>query len=163
MNVVWLLVAGVFSILQMDRTTDRIDDAGPPDTPFRPDTAFGFGELFCAVMEIVASIYYVWKVDRGAYAWVASASNLTGWISVYAVGLYSASSGFEYDTRITQLIFHYAMIVFLWAINELALKNVKENKKDNENSTDRSGGDGDGNGNAPNKTQPIESSEVEDA
>ena len=149
LNVIWLFVAGLFSIFKMDTTTERIDDAVPAeDGVFLPDTAFGFGELFCAVMEIVASLYYVCrrpinddartgaedlKLNRSGYAITASFMNLVGWVSVYAVGLWSAYSDTEYDTRITQLIFHYAMIVFLWAINEQALLQTQK-LKDQESS-----------------------------
>eukprot|EP00339_Tiarina_fusa_P002814 CAMPEP_0117013786 /NCGR_PEP_ID=MMETSP0472-20121206/11310_1 /TAXON_ID=693140 ORGANISM="Tiarina fusus, Strain LIS" /NCGR_SAMPLE_ID=MMETSP0472 /ASSEMBLY_ACC=CAM_ASM_000603 /LENGTH=287 /DNA_ID=CAMNT_0004717191 /DNA_START=118 /DNA_END=981 /DNA_ORIENTATION=- len=155
MNMVWLTVAAVFAIVNMERTTERLDDAeSDPDDPFKPDTFFGFGELFCAIMEILASIYYVARVDRSFYAWMASLSNLAGWVSVYAVGLYAAGTGFEYDTRITQLIFHYAMIVFLWAINELALRKCKDDDENTPKSSSRK-----------QQEPPINSSEseVEDA
>ena len=57
LNVIWLAVAGVVVIIHMEKTNEQIDDAAPPgDFAFHPDTAFGYGELFCAFMEIAASM-----------------------------------------------------------------------------------------------------------
>jgi hypothetical protein len=78
----------IFAIINMDQTTDRLDDAeSDREDPIKPDTFFGFRELICAIMEILASIYYVARVDWSFYAWIASLSNLSGWVSVYAIGL----------------------------------------------------------------------------
>ena len=120
-NMIWLLVAAIICIAKMESTTKRVDNSDPSDDLYVPDAAFGFAELFCVIMEVWASIYYVCRINRSGYAITATFFNVVGWMSVYATGLWSVYSGAKYDTRITQLIFHYSMIVLLWSINELAL------------------------------------------
>jgi hypothetical protein len=120
-NFFFLLIAGIVAIAQMEITTDVRDNAHRDEDGVPADAFFGYGELFCAVMEIAASIAYVWKHKDAKYAYVAAGSNILGWISVYAVGLWAVVTDGTYNTLITQLIFHYAMLVFLWAINELGL------------------------------------------
>jgi hypothetical protein len=122
-NFLFLLITGIVAIAQMEITTEAIDTARKSEEGIPADAFFGYGELFCAAMEIAASIAYVWK-HRNAYACVAAGSNILGWISVYAVALWAVATDGTYNTLITQLIFHYAMIVFLWAINELGLLGV---------------------------------------
>ena len=127
LNYAWLMTAGIYAMLTMETTTSKLDDAETnSDDPFLPDVIFGYGELFVAVMEIWASIYYLCRISHHTYSIVATVSNIIGWISVYAPGLWSFYAGQEYDTRITQLIFHYCMLIMLWAINELALIQTKE-------------------------------------
>ena len=127
LNVIWLFVSGVYAIVHMEKTKEKVDDAAPPgDFAFHPDTAFGYGELLCAAAEIAASIYYVLIIDKSIYSVIASTSNVVGWVSVYGAGIYVLATGNGYNSVITQLIFHYAMLVMLWAINELAFQKERE-------------------------------------
>jgi hypothetical protein len=71
-------------------------------------------------MEIIATIYFVATVDSSTYAIAAALANLTGWISVYAIGIWAKLTGNGYDPSLMQRIFHYSMLVMSWAINERA-------------------------------------------
>ena len=118
LNFMYLLVTGVVTIRRMTATNEIVD--GSSVSSFKPDTFFGFGELFCAACEIIASITFLATVDNSAYAIIAVLANLTGWISVYAVGIWAMITRNEYNPSLMQRIFHYSMIAMLWAINEAA-------------------------------------------
>jgi hypothetical protein len=118
LNFTYLLVTGIVTIRTM-RTTNEIID-GSSRTSFKADTFFGFGELFCAACEIIASIVFLASVNSSAYAIIAVLANLTGWISVYAVGIWAMVTRNQYNPSLMQRVFHYSMIVMLWAINEVA-------------------------------------------
>ena len=113
-----LLVTGIITMCTMKATTEVIDSSS--SSGFKADTFFGYGELFSAAMEIIATIYFVATVDSSTYAVVAALANLTGWISVYAIGIWARLSGNTYDPSLVQRVFHYSMLVMLWAINERA-------------------------------------------
>lgn len=132
LNFLWLFVAGIVAIVQMEQTRDRVDSSD--GDPVLADSVFGYGEILCAVGEIAASIAYVLvKKDKSWHALVAMTSNLIGWVAVYAVGLWAAYSDNVYDTRITQLLFHYMMIPFLWAINEIGVRKEESESRDDAN------------------------------
>lgn len=117
-NFIYLLLTGTLTMCLMKRTVNAVDNAS--GSGFKPDSFFGIGELTCAIFEIVTTIIYIFTVDNSTYAIVAAAVNLTGWVSVYAVGLMAMATGWKYNPNLMQRIFHYAMIVMLWAINSLA-------------------------------------------
>jgi hypothetical protein len=117
LNFIYLLVTGIVTIRKMTATNEIVD--GSSGTSFKADTFFGFGELFCATCEIIASVVFVVTVDSSAYAIMAVLANLTGWVSVYAVGIWAMIARKEYNPSLMQRIFHYCMIVMLWAINEV--------------------------------------------
>lgn len=141
LNALLLIVMGFVAIGTMTVVTERVDNAHPDVHVATPaDTYFGYAELACAVGEIVASVVYGVKMVRSTtipsdtklYVILAVTSNLVGWISVYSLGFYSVhKSDFEYDSRVTQLIFHYAMLVFLWAVNEIAVTDSSTDDKQN--------------------------------
>jgi hypothetical protein len=118
LNFTYLLVTGIVTIQKMRATNEIID--GSSVSSFKADTFFGFGELFCAACEIIASVVFLVTVNSSPYAIIAVLANLTGWISVYAVGIWAMVTRNKYSPSLMQRVFHYAMIVMLWAINEVA-------------------------------------------
>ena len=139
-NAVYLIAAGSFAIAHMERTMERVDDAHSSESATLADAVFGYGEILCAVGELVASLAYVWKNGSNPKSWyirVAALSNWIGWVSVYALGLWSAMTDATYNTQVTQLIFHYAMMVLLWALNETTTPDgVKKEKSKREHNED---------------------------
>lgn len=139
-NVFHLVVAGYFAISQMQHTAERRDDAPASESAIPGDTAFGYGEILCAVGELAASGTYLWQKrhdKKRGYIWVAVWSNWIGWVSVYALGLWSVATDAVYNSQATQLIFHYAMMVMLWALNEIAIPEVtKKGKREQAGSDD---------------------------
>ena len=69
---------------------------------------------------IIVTIYFVTIVDSSTYAIVVALAILTGWVSVYVIGGWAMLFRKTYDPSLMQRVFHYSMLVMLWAINERA-------------------------------------------
>ena len=138
-NVLFLVVAGYFAISQMEHTTERLDDTPESESAIPGDTAFGYAELLCAMGELASSVAYLWRNrhdKKRGYIWVAVWSNWIGWVAVYALELWSVSTDSVYNSQVAQLIFHYAMMVMLWALNEIAIPEGSKGKREHAGSDD---------------------------
>ena len=121
LNAIFLIFTGSIAIANMEQTKDRVDDASSSMSATKADTVFGWGEILCAVGELAASAAFAWHSRQHknfGYLLVAVFSNWVGWVAVYALGLWSVATDGTYNTKATQLIFHFAMMVMMWALND---------------------------------------------
>jgi hypothetical protein len=122
-NALYLLGAGIYVMYKMEHTSDLIDNA--EGISFVPDRIFGAGEALCSTMEVVASIYYLISevgfedtpTESSRLFYVAVAANLIGWAAVYLFAFLYLVCGIDYDPSLKQRIFHYCMLIMLWAID----------------------------------------------
>ena len=116
----YLVVTGTWTICRMERTNQRLDASDV--VGFKPDSIYAAGELAVAILEVAAGfVFLLEKSETDVFAVVAVVSNTVGWIAVYALGGFAFICGFDYDPGFMQRVFHLALIVMLWAINEYAI------------------------------------------
>lgn len=118
-NWVYLAVMAGTTVCRMKRTNQRVDDS--EGSCFLPDTLYAAGELAVASMEMATGVLYLIETNDG-YVAVAVASNILGWLAVYVVGGCAFLCRRGYDPSLMQRIFHYALMVMIWALNEVAVK-----------------------------------------
>lgn len=122
---VYLVLTATWTVCRMQRTNAKIDTA--QGVGFKPDSIYAVGELAVAILEVTTGVIFLLEQqadnDRAnTFATVAVVSNLLGWFAVYGVGGFAFVCGFDYNPGFMQRIFHYAMIIMLWAMNEYALE-----------------------------------------
>jgi len=126
-NAVYIVCMAVYVSMKMKRVKDRVDEYSE-SIAFFPDKLYMVGETGIFVGAMVSSIVYLTynNVDsahrtNNVYMWIAVLSNIVGWCSVYVVGpfLYYLIPQTA-DPSFMQLVFHYAMMVMLWAVNMIA-------------------------------------------
>lgn len=119
-----LIVAGYYAIVQIEHNSDRLDDASSTESTIPADTVYGYGEILCAVGELASSLVFAWKRRRDknrCHIWIALVCNWIGWVTMYVLEVWSFTTDEASDSQATQLVFHYAMMIMLWALNEIAI------------------------------------------
>lgn len=127
---VYLVLTATWTVCRMERTNDKIDAA--QGAGFKPDSIYALGELVVAILEVTAGIVFLWEKNDedddknvlldNPFVVVAVVSNLLGWFAVYGIGGFAFICGFDYNPGFMQRLFHYAMIIVLWGMNEYALQ-----------------------------------------
>jgi uncharacterized membrane protein YphA (DoxX/SURF4 family) len=124
-NFCYLVLAASWTVRRMEKTDQRLDDSDA--TGFLPDMVYAAGELAVAIGEVVASLLFLLERETtDAFALVAVGSNIVGWVAVYAVGGCAFLTGTDYNPNTMQRIFHYSMMIMIWAINEYATSSDDE-------------------------------------
>jgi hypothetical protein len=118
-NFAYLLLAASCTVVKMEKTDQRLDNSDA--TGFLPDMFYAAGELAVAIGEVAAGVLFlVERETNDTFALIAVGSNIVGWVAVYAVGGCAFLLGRDYNPNTMQRIFHYSMMIMLWAINEYA-------------------------------------------
>ena len=126
-NFLYMVVTATYVVCKMEPTNERLND-GADRNDFQPDRIYAIGELFVAIFEMIAGVVFLIQHDilvdgfddiYKMFGFVAVLINLVGWLSVYIVGgCYTVILKRDYDPSLMQRIFHYCMIIMVWALNE---------------------------------------------
>lgn len=119
----YLAMTATWTVCRMERTAEKIDEA--VGTGFKPDSIYATGELVVAVLEVAAGVVFLLEHENArdnSFAIAAVAANIAGWFAVYAVGGIAFLAGKDYNPGMMQRLFHFAMMIMLWAMNEYAFE-----------------------------------------
>ena len=134
LSFVYLVLTATWTVCRMERAKDKIDDA--QGVGFKPDSVYALGELVVAILEVTAGVMFLLKKSSedddkdvlldNPFIMVAVVSNILGWFAVYGIGGFAFICGYDYNPGLMQRLFHYAMMIMLWGMNEYALQEANE-------------------------------------
>lgn len=125
-NIVLLVTTAIWTISTMEWITDPCDGAVHDNGKERdlPDKAFMFSEaVYLTVAELTAGFLYLKQNQKNPYAICAVVANTVGFLWVYLIGALNMIGVLEsYSPGFSQRVFHYSMIIMMWAINSIVVE-----------------------------------------